>query len=43
MSGMGVKIMKEVEEICKCGINYQTWMDYDMECVGDGLHVWENE
>ena len=31
-------------EVCKCGIDYLTWMDCDMlECVGDGLHIWEDE
>lgn len=32
--------MKE-EQICKCGIDYQTWQDYEVLCVEDGLHIWE--
>ena len=42
--------MEEVEEICKCGIDYQTFIDYDLLCVGDYdyatrsvLHVWEEK
>jgi hypothetical protein len=31
------------EEICKCGIDYKTWIDYDMQCVDDDLHLWEEE
>lgn len=32
--------MKE-ETLCQCGIDYQTWVDYDLQCVGDELHIWE--
>jgi hypothetical protein len=28
---------------CKCGIDYKTWIDYDVQCVDDGLHLWEEE
>jgi hypothetical protein len=29
------------EQLCKCGIDYQTWVAYDMQCVDDELHLWE--
>ncbi len=31
----------DCEETCKCGITYQTWLVYDMECIDDKIHVWE--
>ncbi len=33
--------MIDCEETCKCGITYQTWLVYDMECIDDKIHVWE--
>lgn len=37
----GTEVIMEEEKICQCGINYQTWLDYDIQCVDDGLHIWE--
>jgi hypothetical protein len=28
-------------ENCKCGIDYKTWIDYDVQCIDDDLHLWE--
>lgn len=37
-----VSAVSEPESIlCECGADYQTWNDYDVKCVDDGLHVWE--
>ena len=34
----------DCDETCKCGITYQTWVDYDgITCVDDTNHVWEIE
>jgi hypothetical protein len=30
-------------ENCKCGIDYKTWIDYDVQCIDDDLHLWEEE
>lgn len=39
----GYKEVKVEEELCKCGINYETWVAYDIKCVDDDLHLWEEE
>lgn len=31
------------ETLCQCGITEQTWLDYDLPCGADGLHLWETE
>lgn len=38
---MGERGDMNEETLCECGIDYQTWLDYDMKCVDDGLHIWE--
>ena len=35
--------MNDNETLCKCGINEQTWLAYDMPCVGDDCHIWETQ
>lgn len=33
----------EIEETCECGFTYQNWIDFDVECSTQGLHLWERE
>jgi hypothetical protein len=42
MSGEEVNMGIDCEETCKCGITYQTWLVYDVECIDDKVHVWED-
>jgi hypothetical protein len=37
----GVSHVDDTEELCKCGINEETWVANDgIPCVGDGCHIW---
>jgi hypothetical protein len=30
-------------DICQCGIDEQTWVAFDLPCVGDDCHIWETQ